>query len=199
MLRRLKENQRGQILVFTVLLIPIIFLFFAAAINAGVLYIEYTRLQNAADAAALAGATRYAKYYTESPFGNTGLTEWALKMNAEDAAQDAIEKSVEANLPGGTIITKDTDYAQKDYNETSSQERFLWWTYTVTTANTTNTVTSTVRLSEKVKLIGDSFNLFDNKIFAESQASQDFTVVQRISPTRGLATKSTDKYSKLTQ
>lgn len=60
MRRFLKNNEKGAIFVLLALFIPLIMLSFALAIDLGNLYSHKSRLQNAADAAALAGARAYA-------------------------------------------------------------------------------------------------------------------------------------------
>ena len=50
------SRQFGQTLVFFALLVPILFLFAGVAIDLGWYYLNVSRLQNAADAAVLAGA-----------------------------------------------------------------------------------------------------------------------------------------------
>ncbi|MBQ3336340.1 MAG: pilus assembly protein, partial [Selenomonadaceae bacterium] len=54
MFKRIK--QRGQVLVFYALLIPFLFLCIGVGLDLGWYYLNVSRLQNAADAAALAGA-----------------------------------------------------------------------------------------------------------------------------------------------
>lgn len=49
-------TQKGQVLVFYGLMIPTLFMFVGAAADFGWLYLNQSRLQNAADAAANAGA-----------------------------------------------------------------------------------------------------------------------------------------------
>lgn len=49
-------KKRGQVLVFYALMIPLLFLFAGAGIDLGWYYLNVSRLQNAADAAAVAGA-----------------------------------------------------------------------------------------------------------------------------------------------
>ena len=51
-----KLKQRGQVLVFYALLLPTLFMFVGAAADFGWYYLNVSRLQNAADAAVLAGA-----------------------------------------------------------------------------------------------------------------------------------------------
>ena len=49
-------KRRGQVLVFYALLIPLLFLFAGVGMDLGWYYLNVSRLQNAADAAVLAGA-----------------------------------------------------------------------------------------------------------------------------------------------
>ncbi|MBR0290161.1 MAG: pilus assembly protein, partial [Selenomonadaceae bacterium] len=49
-------KQRGQVLVLYALLIPLLFLFAGVGLDLGWYSLNVSRLQNAADAAALAGA-----------------------------------------------------------------------------------------------------------------------------------------------
>ena len=53
--------QRGAILVLTAFLLPFIIAFTGLAVDFGNLYVQHQRLQNAADAAVLAGAKAYAE------------------------------------------------------------------------------------------------------------------------------------------
>ena len=55
-----KWRQSGAILAFTALLLPMIIVGTGLAVDLGNIYVQYSRLQNAADAAALAGAHEYA-------------------------------------------------------------------------------------------------------------------------------------------
>ncbi|MBR0260635.1 MAG: pilus assembly protein [Selenomonadaceae bacterium] len=52
-------NRRGQVLVFYALLIPLMFMFAGIGLDLGWYYLNVSRLQNAADAAALAGAQAF--------------------------------------------------------------------------------------------------------------------------------------------
>lgn len=61
-------HQRGAIIVFTAFLLPLLMACTGLAFDLGNLYIHKSRLQNAADAAALAGAREYAAHSdTEKP------------------------------------------------------------------------------------------------------------------------------------
>lgn len=56
-----KWRQQGAIIAFTALLLPMIIVGTGLAVDFGNIYVQYSRLQNAADAAALAGARAYAE------------------------------------------------------------------------------------------------------------------------------------------
>lgn len=55
------RGQQGAILVLTAFLLPFIIAFTGLAVDLGNLYVQHQRLQNAADAAVLAGAKAYAE------------------------------------------------------------------------------------------------------------------------------------------
>lgn len=61
MFTRFKLNTRGAVLIFTALLLPVAITFVGLVLDYGILYFSRTRLQDVADAAALAGATEMAK------------------------------------------------------------------------------------------------------------------------------------------
>lgn len=62
------KKERGAVIVLTALALPILLIFMGLALDLGNLYIHKARLQNAADAAALAGAKEYAiKFAGEAP------------------------------------------------------------------------------------------------------------------------------------
>ena len=58
--KRIAGEQRGAFIVFTALAVWFLMMFVAFAVDFGNYYQHRTRLQNAADAAALAGVAKYA-------------------------------------------------------------------------------------------------------------------------------------------
>lgn len=60
-MREHRRGQQGAILVLTAFLLPFIIAFTGMAVDLGNLYVQHQRLQNAADAAVLAGAKAYAE------------------------------------------------------------------------------------------------------------------------------------------
>jgi Flp pilus assembly protein TadG len=63
------NSQKGMILVLAAVLMPLIMAFSGLAIDVGSLYVHKARLQNAADAAALAGGSQYASTYNATNDG----------------------------------------------------------------------------------------------------------------------------------
>ena len=59
-------NERGSILVLTALLLPIMFGCLGIAYDVGTVYMHKARLQNVADAAALAGGRAYLQSQTKT-------------------------------------------------------------------------------------------------------------------------------------
>ncbi|MBQ3726624.1 MAG: pilus assembly protein, partial [Selenomonadaceae bacterium] len=55
-----RVTQRGQAMLLYALLIPLLFLFLGVALDLGWYYLNVSRLQNAADAAVVAGARAFA-------------------------------------------------------------------------------------------------------------------------------------------
>ena len=57
--RKKLKNQLGQTAVFFALLLPVLILFLFVVFDLGWLYLNKSRLQNAAEAAAIAGANKF--------------------------------------------------------------------------------------------------------------------------------------------
>lgn len=158
MFKRLKLWQRGQVLVFTALLLPVMLLILVCALNAGILYIEYTRLQNAADSAALAGASSYAQYCQKHLIGGTALTQPLLQLGAEDYATEVMKDTLKVNLPHGTITPEFPKFnrAQVGDEKANTHKVSLGFlgSFTVTDSYDYDyEITSNVELSETVPLL----------------------------------------------
>lgn len=87
-------NQRGQIIVFTALLLPLLIAACGFTVDFGNMYIHKSKLQNAADAAAIAGAYAYRDFNcTPDVYGH-------------DYADDFAEFSVHDNLANARDIER---------------------------------------------------------------------------------------------
>ncbi|MBM3925825.1 MAG: hypothetical protein FJ320_07545, partial [SAR202 cluster bacterium] len=75
---RVSAGERGQMAIAILLAIPLVFMFFALALDAGMWFFDHRRAQNQADAAALAAVQ-------ELPYASTAV--------ARDAALDWLEKN----------------------------------------------------------------------------------------------------------
>ncbi|MBR3747165.1 MAG: pilus assembly protein, partial [Selenomonadaceae bacterium] len=130
-------KQRGQMLVLFALLIPIILIFVGLGIDIGWYYLNVSRLQNAADAAALAGSKKivdqfsnekmnqryYAKllttppsdlkeftqvYYSEGTTSQSTSTDYSGNMQVHSGSiLDRETKSEAINMTAGTTAAKE--------------------------------------------------------------------------------------------
>lgn len=95
--------QKGVILVFTALLLPVIFACAGLAVDLGNMYVHKSNLQNAVDAAALAGAAGYIageETAEDHPGANT-LSDEYLKANLGREYQNLIVKDFQAQTVSG--------------------------------------------------------------------------------------------------
>ena len=86
-----KKQQKGQIIVFTAVLLPFIIAMCGLTVDLGNLYIHKSKLQNAADAAAIAGAYAYA---------DNGESTTVFPM-----ARAASRESLDTNLPDTALAS----------------------------------------------------------------------------------------------
>ena len=86
-----ERRQKGQIIVCTAVLLPFIIAMCGLTVDFGNMYVHKSRLQNAADAAAIAGAYAYAD-------NNESTTTYPK-------AKAASQKSLDANLPDTTLAS----------------------------------------------------------------------------------------------
>lgn len=102
-------NQRGQALALYAIAFPILFMFVCVGIDMGWYYLNVSRLQNAAEAASIAGANTL-----KSTNDLTNVKKILLVdefFNKEDE-KDSITDLINANVAA-------TDYANKNLNETA--------------------------------------------------------------------------------
>lgn len=101
MIKKFKDaKEKGAIIVFTALLLPFMMICVGLAFDLGNLYVHKTRLQNAADAAALAGARAYAAS------GETNSPDTVTSHPAADAeAREYVKSNAEENNLNNDVIT----------------------------------------------------------------------------------------------
>ena len=95
-----KWRQQGAIIAFTALLLPMIIVGVGLAVDLGNIYVQHARLQNAADAAALAGAKAYAENnetVDKHPKANDKAEKYIQGEfhNLEDKQREKIEDNYE--------------------------------------------------------------------------------------------------------
>lgn len=74
-----RRGQQGAILVLTAFLLPFIIAFTGLAVDFGNLYVQHQTLQNAADAAALAGANNFTADKKDIPAAKKNADQYANK------------------------------------------------------------------------------------------------------------------------
>ena len=118
-------NQKGQSLVFYALLVPLLFTVGGAAVDLGWYYMNFARLQNAADAAAMAGAKKiikdevYFKNYSDVVFvsDDNKYNQTSDKIvNSENYAQD---EKLDTAINDGTNVATKYAFANLDNNKQS--------------------------------------------------------------------------------
>ncbi|XOQ26208.1 MAG: hypothetical protein ACFWTM_07740 [Mitsuokella multacida] len=102
------KGEKGAILVLTAFLLPFIIAFTGMAVDLGNLYVQHQRLQNAADAAALAGAGNFQS-------DTKDIT--TAKSNADKAATENGDINCDGSMKNTqvTMVTKIDDSSKPSY------------------------------------------------------------------------------------
>lgn len=128
---RYVKQERGAIFVLTALLLPVLFGFLGLGYDVGNLYMHKARLQNTADAAALAGARGYVNKLSENALnGYATNATTAQKDDAKTQLKVEAERYIRENSP-------------LFVNKTGRKEEFAFGTRTISkdeTTKKTNTV-----------------------------------------------------------
>lgn len=96
-------EQRGALLVLTALLLPVFFACAGVAVDLGSMYAHKSNLQNAVDAAALAGAAGYiaGEETVENHPGANTMSDEYLKADLGKGYQNLIDKDFQAQTVSG--------------------------------------------------------------------------------------------------
>ncbi len=118
--KRMAGEQRGAFIVFTALAVWFLMMFVAFAVDFGNLYYHKARLQNAADAAALAGVARY----VEGESGQTGSGGSKMTMGKGRLIGD---KDVPAdNVDSAEVEDFIKNNYEKQYGSLNQKEANVW-------------------------------------------------------------------------
>ena len=114
-IRNYMNNQRGAIFVLTALFLPVFLAFLGFAYDVGNLYIHKTKLQNVADAAALAGGRAFLLSQEKAEGPKDTVDRFPGKDGAPDRQADDEEEYMVggSKTPGGNH--PDADKAANDY------------------------------------------------------------------------------------
>ncbi len=145
--KRIAGEQRGAFIVFTALAIWFLMMFVAFAIDFGNYYQHRTRLQNAADAAALAGVAQYADSeligYTMSEKGKGRLVKLPTSITGGEAGKSATFSAddytfTKLDKVPTEVHAQGQNYVQKNYrSDLDIKEDSMWSATQESTSSTT--------------------------------------------------------------
>ncbi|MBQ7199444.1 MAG: pilus assembly protein, partial [Selenomonadaceae bacterium] len=106
-------QQDGQTAVFFALLLPVLILFLFVVFDLGWLYLNKSRLQNAAEAAAIAGANQFCAESTEGYNSVMLVYDYDRELNktiinSTAGVEQATSDSWKSNLVGNTTSDEDS-------------------------------------------------------------------------------------------
>ena len=101
------SRQFGQTLVFFALLVPILFLFAGVAIDLGWYYLNVSRLQNAADAAVLAGAKELLEELKDNNTKYKSYTVTLVYQHPDDSNLYTVPSSTQSSTKSEVDITSE--------------------------------------------------------------------------------------------
>jgi len=104
-----RGNQRGIAVVYIALMLVVLFMFVGLAIDIGYMYVAKTQLQNAADAAALAGASQF----SESTSSDT------IQLDARNQAISFALKNYATKIPVTVLSSSTISSATNELNESN--------------------------------------------------------------------------------
>lgn len=151
-------GQRGQSIIITALALPIFMFLLAIVFDVGMYFVQASKLQNAADSAALAGVAVYTNNCTTKligrPSGMDFQESFDTKVSGTEYTFDPVDDKNEADTEADTYIQKN----ESDINLKSNADTGLWYSpITVTlvdksTASYTGLYCYRVDLKEAVSL-----------------------------------------------
>ena len=93
------QRQKGQILVFTAVLLPLVIAATGFTVDYGNMYLTKSKLQNAADAAAIAGGWAYCNNGNSKPVADAAATD-SVKTNMSEVTKENQNYKVGTNQKG---------------------------------------------------------------------------------------------------
>lgn len=166
--------QKGQALVFYALLIPLLFTVGCAGLDLGWYYMNVSRLQNAADAAALAGANKLIE--DEEHFANY---KTAILINNDDSKFKDCKIITEKNIIqlGNEVALMYANDNLSDGTESPSNNKFTdSWTKNETTFST-NLFSADTTENNSEQLVGDLYY----KVEINGKAGHLFQIFENMS------------------
>lgn len=165
-MKKLKKffNQRGQTAVFFALLLPAIILFLFVVFDLGWLYLNKSRLQNAAEAAAIAGANKFCEV------SDSGYNDVLLIYEKDDKYTTLRDN--EKNFPDSDDKVRDAKVAAKTAAESSWSENLGG------SADAAEDSWTKVAVSPDYKLYGETDDA--ETIYYEVELKEDVTHIFKV-------------------
>ena len=118
------KQERGSILVLTVILLPIMFAFLGFAFDFGNIYMHKARLQNVADAAALAGARAYLNSQTSEDLNDRDSVDGIVDRTGGKLAANSSATYKEGRSTPDVYNVRDTQKTKnRDYSNHKAADR----------------------------------------------------------------------------
>jgi len=171
-----KISQRGSTIVFVVLVLPVLLAFTALAIDLGRAFVVKNELQNAADAAALAGASALTQKTPDAPNANYAHPNWVYASSQATLA-------VQLNRADSRTLSDAT--VEVGYWNIHHQPEGMQATTITPGTFDKPAVRVTVRLADGQN--GGPLNLLFAPIFGEKFADVSATALALISPPEQVA------------
>ena len=163
---KLHRCERGVVMVFFAILLPLLFGFMGLSLDAGLAYVEKGKVQDIADSAALAGAAKL------SANGNNNMD--AIKV----AIKDAVESYVEANgiaLGDNGMLFKEADkWDDKEILATGQDALVAYGVVSVTNSEGVAVPRVRVRITKRVPVVFLSMvdGIADNIVVSAKAAAE---------------------------
>lgn len=122
------HKERGAIFVLTALLLPIMFGCLGIAYDVGTLYMHKARLQNVADAAALAGGRAYIQSQTKPNENDRDNVDGTMDYRSKDIADCAYKngRSMTVKYEYGTQTTINRGSTTKHPNADAAADKYIY-------------------------------------------------------------------------
>lgn len=158
--------QRGVVMVFFAILLPLLFGFMGLSLDAGLAYVEKGKVQDVADAAALAGAAKL------SANGNNNMD--AIKVAIKDAVESYVEANGIALGENGMLFKEANEWDAKETLDKGQDALVAYGVVSVTNSEGVAVPRVRVRITKRVPVVFLSMvdGIADNIVVSAKAAAE---------------------------